>query len=107
VHQILVVVVEFGGDAMSESLGSLNPAAKAGRMYVALGFLVVLGLLAWFTIGGSAVVHVRGYSSRLVSVADRDVQLRWLPVVVLGLFGFRIVMAHARARMEAKGSREG
>jgi hypothetical protein len=29
---------------------SLNPAADRGRMFVALGVLVVLGLLSWFTI---------------------------------------------------------
>ncbi|MES2393115.1 MAG: hypothetical protein V4555_15830 [Acidobacteriota bacterium] len=82
---------------MSDGSGSLNPAASKSRMYVALVVLVVLGLASWFTIGADAVFHFR----------DREVELRWVPVVVSGLFGFRIVMAHMRARMETKGSEEG
>ena len=82
---------------MSESNGSLNPAADKGRMYFALGVLVVLGLLSWFTIDGSAVLHVAG----------RQVPVRWIPELILGLFAFRTVMAHTRARLEQKGSKEG
>ena len=82
---------------MSERQASLNPAADKGRMAVALVVLVVLGLLAWFTIDGSAVLHVAG----------RDVPVRWLPEMILGLFAFRTVMAHMRARLEQKGSKEG
>jgi len=82
---------------MSETGRSLNPAADERRMYVALGVLVVLGLLAWFTIDGSVALHVAG----------RQVPVRWLPELVLGLFAFRTVMAHMRARLETKGSKEG
>jgi hypothetical protein len=82
---------------MGERDSSLNPAADKGRMAVALGVLVVLGLLAWFTIDGSAVLHVAG----------QDVPVRWLPEMILGLFAFRTVMAHMRARLETKGSKEG
>jgi hypothetical protein len=81
---------------MSESQQSLNPAADKSRMYIALGVLVVLGLLSWFTIDRSAMLHVAG----------REIPVRWLPEVVLGLFAFRTVMAHMRARLESKGSRE-
>jgi hypothetical protein len=93
--------------AMSESQGSLNPAASVSRMYFALGVLVVLGLLSWFTIDASAVVHVHGYSSRLFSIEDRDVPIRWVPILFLGLFAFRVVLAHMRARMVVKSSEEG
>jgi len=82
---------------MSESQPSLNRAADERRMYVALAVLVVLGLLAWFTIDGSAVLHMAG----------REVPVRWLPEMILGLFAFRTVMAHMRARLEVKGSKEG
>ena len=82
---------------MSESQQSLNRAADKGRMAVALGVLVVLGLLAWFTIDGSAVLNVAG----------RKVPVRWFPELILGLFGFRTVMAYMRARLEQKGSKEG
>ena len=82
---------------MSESQKSLNPAADKGRMAVALGALVVLGLLSWVTIDGSAVLHVAG----------RSVPVRWFPELILGLFAFRTVMAHTRARLETKGPKEG
>jgi len=82
---------------MSESQTSLNPAADKGRMAVALGVLVLLGLLSWFTIDRSSMLHVAG----------RVIPVRWLPEVVLGLFAFRTVMAHARARLESKGPKEG
>ena len=82
---------------MSESRQSLNPAADKNRMVVALGVLIVLGLLSWFTIDGSAMLHVAG----------REVPVRWLPELILGLFAFRTVMAHMRARLEEKGSKKG
>ena len=82
---------------MSESQSSLNPAADERRMYIALGVLVVLGLLSWFTIDGSAVLHMAG----------RAVPVRWIPELILGLFAFRTVMAHMRARLETKGPKEG
>ncbi|SEF99950.1 hypothetical protein SAMN05421819_1623 [Bryocella elongata] len=75
-------------------------------MVMALGLLVVLGLLAWFTIDPSATLHVHGYQSSLVSIQDRDIELRWIPELLLGMFGFRIVMAHLRARLESRQSRE-
>ena len=52
---------------MSEGDPSLNPAANMRRMYFALGVLVILGVLSWFTIDASSVIHVHGYTSRLVS----------------------------------------
>jgi hypothetical protein len=91
---------------MSDEEGSLNPAADKRRMYFALGVLVILGVLSWFTIDASSVIHVHGYTSRLVSFADRDVELRWIPLLILGMFAFRIVMANMRARLERKSFEE-
>ena len=91
---------------MGEDGRSLNPAASKSRMFIALGVLVVLGMLSWFTIDASTVVHVHGYSSRIVSYADRDVQLRWMPILFLGLFAFRVVIANMRARLEERKSKE-
>ena len=85
---------------------SLNPAADRGRMVVALGVLVVLGLLSWFTIDPTAVIHMHGYSSRYVGIADRDVEIRWLPILFLGLFAFRVVIANMRARIEERREQE-
>jgi len=93
-------------EAKRGSEGSLNPAASQSRMVMALGLLVVLGLLAWFTIDPTATLHFHGYQSSWMSIEDRDVQMRWIPELLLGVFGFRIVLAHLRARLEDKPSRE-
>jgi hypothetical protein len=85
---------------------SLNPAADRGRMFVALGVLVVLGLLSWFTIDPTAVIHMHGVSSRYVGLADRDVELRWIPILTLGVFAFRVVLANMRARVEEQRAEE-
>jgi len=91
---------------MGESERSLNPAADKRRMYIALGVLVVLGLLSWFTIDPTAVIHMHGYSSRYVGIADRDVEIRWLPILFLGLFAFRVVIANMRARGDEQREQE-
>ena len=87
---------------MSDEEQSLNPAANMGRMYFALAVLVILGVLSWFTIDASSVIHVQGYTSRYVSFAGRDVELRWLPLLILGMFAFRVIMANMRAKLETK-----
>ena len=89
---------------MGDSEGSLNPAASKGRMYAALAVLVVLGVLSWLTIDSSAVLHVQGFTSRYVSFGDRDVESRWLPILILGLFAFKVVVANMRARLDAGDS---
>ena len=92
--------------AMGESEGSLNPAASQRRMVLALGVLMALGALSWVTIGSSTVFHVEGYSGSFFSYASRDVEVRWFPILILGLFAFRVVMANMRARLEQRDSRE-
>jgi len=74
-------------------------------MFFALAILIVLGVLSWLTIDSSAVLHVQGYSSRFVSYPARDVKIRWLPILFLGLFAFKVVLANMRARMETGDSR--
>jgi hypothetical protein len=92
--------------AMSERERSLNPAADRRRMAIALAVLGGLAVLSWFTIGGAAVFHIEGYSGSLFSYGGRDVEVRWFPILILGLFGLRVVMANMRARLEAKDKRE-
>jgi hypothetical protein len=90
---------------MSEREPSLNLAASRPRMFIALAVLLVLGVLSWLTIDASAVVHVQGFSSRFVSYGPRDVEVRWIPILLLGLFAFKVVLANMRARLEAEDSR--
>jgi hypothetical protein len=94
-------------NGMSESQCSLNPAADRRRMWIALSALVVLGLLSWFTIDPAAVIHVHGFTTRYVGFEDRDIEVRWFPILFLGLFAFRTVLANMRARLEQRDSREG
>ena len=90
---------------MNEREPSLNRAASRPRMFIALALLVVLGVLAWLTIDASALVHVQGFTSRFVSYGPRDVQVRWIPILLLGLFAVKVVLANMRARLEAEDSR--
>jgi hypothetical protein len=90
---------------MSEREPSLNLAASRPRMFIALAVLLVLGVLSWLTIDASAVVHVQGFTSRFVSYGPRDVQVRWIPILLLGLFAVKVVLANMRARLEAEDSR--
>ena len=85
-------------------LEAMNPAADRRRMPVALGVLAGLGMLSWFTMDAGAVIHMHGYSSGNIGIADRDIEIRWIPILVLGLFALRVVLAHVRARVEQKGS---
>ena len=91
---------------MSESDRSLNPAADQRRMVIALAVLAGLGALSWFTIGAAAVFHVEGYSGSFFSYGSRDVEVRWVPILILGLFAFRVVMSNMRARLQERDSRE-
>jgi hypothetical protein len=73
-------------------------------MFTALVVLVLLGGLSWFTIDSSAVVHVHG--NAYMGIADRDVQVRWVPILFLGLFAVRTVLAYQRARLEERRQQE-
>jgi hypothetical protein len=90
---------------MSDSERSLNLAASRPRMFIALAVLLLLGVLSWLTIDSSAVLHVQGFSSKYVSYGPRDVEVRWFPVLFLGLFAFKVVLANMRARLETGDSR--
>jgi hypothetical protein len=74
-------------------------------MFIALAVLLLLGVLSWLTIDSSAVLHVQGFSSKYVSYGPRDVEVRWFPVLFLGLFAFKVVLANMRARLETGDSR--
>jgi hypothetical protein len=90
---------------MSEREPSLNLAASRPRMFIALAVLLVLGVLSWLTIDSSAVLHVQGFSSRVVAFGPRTIEIRWLPILFLGLFAFKVVLANMRARLETRDPR--
>ncbi|HTV16288.1 MAG TPA: hypothetical protein VME68_16335 [Acidobacteriaceae bacterium] len=78
-----------------------NPAASRRRMWMALGALAALAILAWFTIDGSAVMPVREYRVWGVGFGGFGVKIRLVPELVLGLFAVRVVTANMRARLES------
>jgi hypothetical protein len=77
-----------------------NPAADRGRMWIALGVLAALGLLAWFTLDGNAILPVHQYSIGGFTFGGFGLKVRWIPELILGLFAVRVVTANLRARLE-------
>ena len=63
------------------------------RFRVALGLYAVLGFLVWFTMGeGTVLVH------------GRPVELRLIPLIVIGGLALRTVVAHQAQRIRSEDS---
>ncbi|MGA3347061.1 MAG: hypothetical protein ABSC76_19600 [Terracidiphilus sp.] len=62
------------------------------KFWVALALYVVLAALAWFTLGEGKIL-----------VAGRPVELRLLPLVVLGGFALRTVLARQAEKIRRGG----
>jgi hypothetical protein len=74
-----------------ESLQSSGPELDR-KYWIALGLYAVLAALAWFTLG-EGVVFVEG----------RPVQLRLIPLIVLGGLALRTVIAHQAEKIRRGG----
>jgi hypothetical protein len=61
--------------------GSQAVSGLDRKYRLALGLYAVLAVVAWFTIGEGTV-----------AVFGRQVEIRWIPVFILGTFAFRTVM---------------
>ena len=75
----------------------VEPGTRTGsdlerRYPVALALYAVLAVLAWFTMGSDTVV-----------VFGRPVELRFVPVLILGTFAFRTVVARQADRIRRGG----
>ena len=68
---------EMGADRAKRSGSELEK-----KYPIALAMYAVLALLVWFTVGEGNVM-----------VAGRPVQVRLIPIVILGLFAFRTYVA--------------
>jgi hypothetical protein len=84
-----------------------NPAADRSRMWLALGVLAVLGVLAWFTLDGNAELPVREFGFGSFRFGGFGMKVRWIPELILGLFAVRVVTANMRARLEDNDRPEG
>jgi len=85
----------MGGDSQPEARKGLEGASSdpAGaslerRFRVALGLYAVLGLLVWFTMGEGTVL-----------VYGRPVELRLVPLIVIGGLALRTVIARQAERI--------
>ena len=78
--------------------GELQPGTRAGsdldrRYPVALALYGVLAVLVWFTVGEGTVV-----------VFGRPVELRLIPILIIGSFALRTVLAHQANRIRHGGN---
>jgi len=68
-----------------------GPERESGldrKFPIALGLYLVLGVLVWFTLGDAKIL-----------VEGRPVELRFVPLVILGLFAFRTYIARQADRI--------
>ena len=62
------------------------------RYPIALGLYLILAVLVWFTLGEGKVL-----------VAGKQVELRWLPLIILGGLALRTVLARHAERIRRSG----
>jgi hypothetical protein len=84
--------------AQARRVGSLrSTGAELNRKYwVALTLYAGLAALAWFTLGEGKVF-----------VSGKPVELRWIPLIILGGLALRTVLAHQAEKIRRGGDRSG
>jgi hypothetical protein len=84
------------GEPGSARLGlSAGPVAELERKArIALGLYLVLAVLAWFTLDGTVLVY------------GRPVELRLVPLVVLGGMAFKTMLALKAEKIRRASSRD-
>jgi hypothetical protein len=81
------------GSAASDGLAASDAALDLDRRFrLALLLYVILAALVWFTLGEGKVL-----------VGGRLVELRWLPLVILGGLALRTVIAHQAEKIRREG----
>ena len=63
------------------------------KFWIALGLFAILALLAWFTIGDGSVM-----------VMGKPVEIKLVPLVVIGGLALRTVLARQAEKIRRKGS---
>ncbi|MFP5238129.1 MAG: hypothetical protein ACLGSD_19715 [Acidobacteriota bacterium] len=82
-RDMAVEAVERGEDGPEGSRPDLDR-----KYWIAMALYGVLAVLAWFTIGEGTVM-----------VGSRPVEIRWIPIAVLGLFVVRTYVARQADRV--------
>ena len=62
------------------------------KYWIALALYAVLAVLAWFTVGEGTIL-----------IKDRPVELRWLPMIVLGGMALKTVLARHAEKIRRGG----
>jgi hypothetical protein len=73
---------ESSGQEDAGHAGSGNEIRRDRKFWIALGLYAVLAVAIWFTLGEGTVL-----------VLGRRVEIRWIPMFVIGTFVFRTYMA--------------
>ena len=64
-----------------EQRGTRTGSELERRYPIALLLYAVLAVLVWFTVGGGTII-----------VFGRPVEMRWIPILILGTFAFRTML---------------
>jgi len=77
--------------------GAKEPGArlveKADRKFwIAMSFFGILAAVIWFTFGDGTVI-----------VFGRQIEMRWIPLFVIGTFVFRTIMAREADKIRRSG----
>jgi hypothetical protein len=79
-------------EELKSAQAGLGDANLERRFSIALGLYVVLALLVWFTMGeGKVLVH------------GRPVELRLVPLIIIGGLALRTVLARQAERIRRRG----
>jgi hypothetical protein len=81
------------GDSSPES-PEVGTASLDRKYWLALGLYAVLAVVAWFTIGAGTV-----------AVFGRQIEIRWIPVFIMGTFAFRTYIAMQAERVRRGSSK--
>jgi fatty acid desaturase len=82
-------------DRMKKSLSSSGSDLDR-KYWIALALYAILAALAWFTLGEGTIF-----------VSGKPVQLRFLPLVIIGGLVLRTVLAHQADRIRRGGDGDG
>jgi len=83
-------------DARRELEGAGSDVGSTRRFRLALGLYAVLGLLIWLTMGAGKVL-----------VQGRPVELRLVPLIVIGGLALRTVVAHQAEKIRRQDGKPG
>jgi hypothetical protein len=96
---------QSGRDLDRTKRGFHNTGSDLDRKYwIALGLYALLAALAWFTIGDSRVsVPWFDWSEGSIVSVTRPVQMRLLPLIVLGGFVLKTILARHAEKIRRGG----